>query len=63
MGRLSFYLRTRFVGPRWGAVSSGERTTSLNRLRMLVIEGGGGDGPVGVNGAGESGDLAEIPGR
>jgi hypothetical protein len=44
-------------------VSTGERTTSSNRLRMLVSERGGDDGPVGFNGAGESGDLAEIPGR
>lgn len=44
------------------AVSSGERTTLSNGLRLLVNDGGSGDGPVSIDYAGESGDLAGIPG-
>ena len=43
-------------------VSSGERTTSSNEPRMLVDDGGG-NGPVSLDGAGERGDLAQLPGR
>ncbi|MGD0410043.1 MAG: hypothetical protein ABSB34_13775, partial [Candidatus Limnocylindrales bacterium] len=44
--------------PGWAAVSSGERTTLSNGLRLLVNDGGGDDGPVSIDYAGESGDLA-----
>src|SRR5664279_3190370 len=47
---------------RWLAVSKDECITLSNGRSLLVSDGGGGDGPVSVDGAGESGDLASIPG-
>src|ERR1019366_2853007 len=44
------------------AVSRDECITLSNGRSLLVSDGGGGDGPVSVDGAGESGDLAGIPG-